>query len=141
MLLRIVREDFTPERTIGRLYVDGAEECFVLEDAVREVPGVSVGEWKVPGRTAIPYGTYQVIINVSARFRRRLPLLLGVPGFDGIRIHPGNTHEDTEGCPLVGKVRTINSVLRSREAFGDLFDKIEAAEALGEGIICEVARQ
>jgi len=73
------------------------------------------------GQTAIPVGTYQIIITPSKRFGRLLPLLVSVPDFDGIRIHPGNKAEDTEGCILVGKTRSSDFIGRSREAFDELF--------------------
>jgi hypothetical protein len=118
VILRLVRRWFTEISTIGELYVDGERECFTLEDRVREGP-------KVPGKTAIPEGTYAVIITQSARFKRELPLLLEVPGFTGIRIHPGNTAENTEGCILVGQTRGADWIGRSRAAFDPLFAKLQ----------------
>lgn len=109
--------------TISELSIEGKFHCYILEDAVREVPGMPVAQWKIPGKTAIPAGTYEVVITQSARFKRDLPLLLDVPGFAGIRIHPGNTAEDTEGCLLPGTHKALDNsaVLHSREAFDDLF--------------------
>lgn len=120
MKLLLKREPH-PEYTIGKLYVDGKYECFTLEDAIRET--------KIFGKTAIPYGTYNVIINQSARFKKELPLLLKVKNFEGVRIHPGNTIEDTEGCILVGTMRTKDGkVLNSRIAFDTLFKKMKESE-------------
>ena len=86
--------------------------------------------WKTKGQTAIPFGTYDVVLSPSARFKRVMPEVLHVPGFDGIRIHMGNTIEDTEGCPLVGFDRTSANVLRSAAAFYALFERLSvAAEA------------
>ena len=86
----------------------------------------SPGE-KIPGDTAIPEGRYQIIINHSPRFKRDLPLLLKVPNFEGVRIHPGNYAKDTEGCILVGRKRIPGMVQESRLAFDALFAKIQAA--------------
>lgn len=121
MMLTLVRRWFTDQSTIGELYLDGAaiQTCFTLEDMVRPV--------KVHGETAIPAGRYQVIITESARFKRALPLLLNVPGFEGIRIHPGNTKADTEGCLLVGTQRGTDVVLKSKAAFTALFGVLQAA--------------
>ena len=127
MNLRLVREPTTDGTTFGVLFVDGHYGCFALEDAVREQPGQPVAAWKVPGQTAIPAGRYRVIVTPSVRFQRPLPLLVDVPGFAGVRIHPGNTVADTEGCILVGADRDSARVLQSRPAFERLFEQIRTA--------------
>ncbi len=121
MKLLLMRTTGTKEFTAGRLLIDGLHECDCLEDEVRAV--------KLQGMTAIPAGTYQVIITMSARFKKRLPLLLNVPGFAGVRIHAGNTALDTSGCVLVGtRPDDDESVLEnSRAAMHDLQTKIQAA--------------
>jgi hypothetical protein len=87
--------------TVGQLLKDGVFFCHTLEDVVR--PLGPNGEGKVLHETAIPAGRYEVIANMSPKFKRVLPRLLLVPGFDGILIHPGTTHEHTWGCILVGE--------------------------------------
>jgi len=128
MKLEVVRTMCGATCTIGELMVNGEHECWTLEDVVRPM-GV-----KVYGETAIPYGTYNVVVTFSNRFQRDLPLVVNVPGFDGIRIHPGNTAADTHGCLLVGKGRTGTSVTESRLAFNTLFTKIRDAFSRGEKI-------
>lgn len=92
--------------TVGQLYEETkyglSAICYTLEDKVREVEGQPVKEWKVQNETAIPRGTYNVSVTLSNRFKIRLPLLHDVDGFTGIRIHSGNSSENTEGCILVG---------------------------------------
>ena len=137
MKIFVARKAGTRGFTAGRLYVDGVLECFTLEDEVREVKGRPVLEWKVPGQTAIPAGTYKVIINYSNRFMRQLPLLIGVPGFEGVRIHTLNTAEQTEGCIGVGADdgRWDDAWLgHSKIAFNKLFPKIQMALAKGEEV-------
>ena len=121
MNLTLQRQPSTNGTTIGELLIDDAHECWTLEDVVRPT-GV-----KVPGETAIPAGRYRVTVTFSKRFQRLLPLVNDVPGFEGIRIHPGNTAADTEGCILVGVTKGENSVGQSRMAFEPLFAKIAAA--------------
>ena len=105
MKLFLQRIAQTPEYTIGRLEINGKFFCHTLEDAVRKE--------KIAGKTAIPAGTYQVIVNRSPKFKRDLPLLLDVPNFEGIRIHRGNTAKDTSGCILVGENKVKGKVINS----------------------------
>jgi hypothetical protein len=127
MQLTLKRRPSSIDSTIGELFIDGVFECFTLEDLVREVPGRPVSEWKVARETAIPAGTYAVIITDSMRFKRQLPLLVNVPGFSGVRIHSGNTAEDTEGCILVGSQVNGDAIIESRKAFDALFEKLSDA--------------
>jgi hypothetical protein len=122
MELLLKRTWLTEKSTISELFVDGVHECFVLEDRYRPPP-----EPKVFGATAIPNGRYEVVITQSPRFKRLLPLVVDVPGFQGIRIHPGNVAADTEGCLLPGCRRGVDQVLESRVAFERLFSKLSAA--------------
>ena len=80
---------------IGDLHIDGKFFCHTLEDEIRPD-----GE-KVYGKTAIPAGKYELILTVSNRFKRLMPLLVDVPMFSGVRLHGGNTSEDSHGCPLI----------------------------------------
>jgi hypothetical protein len=120
--------------TIGQLSVDSMPQCYTLEDVVRPA-----GAPKVFGQTAIPAGVYGVVITFSPHFQRDLPLLVNVPGFESVRIHPGNTAADTEGCILVGVDRASDSIGRSRVAFDALFPKIQQALARGDLVSIEVA--
>ena len=127
MKIEVVRQDFYSNCTIGSLIVDGKFICYTLEDTVREIPGRPVSEWKVQDSTAIPRGTYKLVLTYSNRFKKLLPLLLGVPGYTGVRIHSGNTAEDTEGCILVGNGKGKGFISDSRKAFNRLFDIIQKA--------------
>jgi len=136
MELKLCRKYFYEKSTIGHLYVDGTFECFTLEDKVRE-PGV-----KVPRETAIPYGTYKVIIDFSGRFQCLMPHILDVPMFEGIRIHTGNTDANTEGCILVGAVLENQDFIgSSRVAFDKLFGKLKAALDSGVGIVISIVKE
>lgn len=134
MKLVLERLQLDPDVTIGVLTIDGDFECWTLEDVTRAV-GV-----KVAGHTAIPYGLYPVTITHSPRFGRELPLLGYVPNFTGVRIHPGNTAADTEGCILVGSDRLAKSIGRSRAAFDNLFIKLAAAVRRSEPITIDIER-
>lgn len=138
MQLLLERLELKSDCTIGSLSVDGDWQCWVLEDVVREVKGQPVASWKIPGETAIPYGRYAIDITMSARFKVLLPLLLNVPGYSGVRIHPGNVAANTEGCLLPGMDRHAASVGSSRLAFDALFARLRAAKAAGLPIEIEI---
>jgi len=120
--------------TTGELRINGEFECYILEDYYR----LSKGRKKKHGETAIPRGTYGIRITKSRKFKRRLPLLISVPGFSGIRIHAGNTAKDTEGCLLPGTTRSENFVGQSKRAFNKLFKKLERAQREGKKITIRI---
>lgn len=120
----------TPEYTIGRLEINGKFFCHTLEDAVREQ--------KIMHKTAIPEGTYKVVVNRSPRFKRDLPLLLDVPYFEGIRIHRGNTAKDTSGCILVGINSKKGMVLESTKYEVELTNILKKAQQNGDTITIEI---
>lgn len=113
----ISRRVFTDNSTIGDMYINGKFQCHTLEDTCRRI--------KVDGETAIPAGTYEVILSPSQRYQSIMPRLLDVPGFTGILIHPGNTKLDTRGCILVGETEYKDSIGGSKVAFNNLLPKLE----------------
>jgi hypothetical protein len=133
--LKLIRFAGNDLATIGILTVDGQHECYTLEDTVRP-PHV-----KIYGATAIPPGTYRVIVTMSAKFGRLMPLLVGVPDFDGIRIHAGNSVADTEGCILVGKHYEDDRLVDSAKARDALQAKIVDAIANGKRVWIEVVNE
>jgi hypothetical protein len=135
MKLVLERLHFGDTFTIGQLLIDGVFECWTLEDQTRSL-GV-----KVPGKTSIPYGTFPIDITYSPHFARELPLLKDVPGWDGVRIHSGNTVSDTEGCILVGMDRYGDGrVGRSRDAFRTLMPKLQKAKDDNDVITLDITR-
>lgn len=130
--------------TISKLFINGTFECFILEDKLREnssYSGFTVSYQKIIGKTAIPSGKYKIDITYSQRFKRFLPLLNNVPGFKGVRIHPGNTDKDTEGCLLPGQWTKGGIVTKSRVTFDALFVKLLATVQIGEEILLEISRE
>ena len=111
--------------------LEGAYFCDTLEPTWRDYAN---GAYKVKGRSAIPEGRYAVVISYSPKFKQWLPILLGVPKFEGIRIHAGNTAKDTEGCILVGQNREVGKVLDSRKWLYGLKQKIVEAKDRGEAV-------
>lgn len=117
MELRLRRLYPKPNYTIGKLYVDGIYFCETVEDPVRDHNQDGdlddEGEGKVPGITAIPYGIYDIILSMSPKFGRVLPLLLNVKHFEGIRIHRGKTAANSAGCIIVGENKNPGEVINS----------------------------
>lgn len=145
MEITVKRNPSAQGATLGEMSIDGMFECYTLEPVTREpnpewtqriYPNMAdyVASWKIPNVTAIPRGCYQIIVDFSNHFGRDLPHICGVPGFEGVRIHPGNKAADTEGCTLVGQTKEGNLVFKSKAAFDILFAKIQAALAAGQEV-------
>lgn len=145
MKITVQREPSENGRTYGKLFLDGVYFCETLEDQIRET-AEPVAKWKIRGQTAIPSGEYSVILSDSQHFARVLPELLRVPGYVGVRIHPGNTASQTEGCILVGKERgdlqigakKVNAVLQSQIAFKSLYERLVEATVIKDPITISV---
>lgn len=127
--------------TIGQVFINDQFECYSLEDVIREVDGQPPVKWKVKGKTAITRGRYEVLMTYSNRFGRVMPQIMNVPGFDGIRIHAGNTDEDTEGCILLGLQKADNgeSIMDSQKALKAFTAKLEYAFSQSERVYITVA--
>lgn len=130
MQLKLIRDKGTDACTLSKLYNGSQFLCYAIEDVVRDE--------KIYGKTAIPAGIYHIIITMSTRFKRLLPLLLDVPNYSGVRIHPGNTAADTDGCILPGLLRTDSAVYQSVKAMEMLQPLIQAALDKGEDVTIEI---
>lgn len=117
--IELCREPYTARSTNGQLYFTedaGDPFCFTLEDTVR-ADGI-----KVKRETALPAGLVKVGINMSTRFKREMPIIFtedngyevrkGNVSFKGARFHGGNTHKDSEGCPLCAKNRIDDNTIQ-----------------------------
>lgn len=148
MKLTLKRIALKPTYTIGKLYIDDNYFCDTLEDTVRDTNKdgkFDNGEKKIKGKTAIPYGTYEITTNVvSSRFKNRvwakpyggkIPRLINVPSFDGVLLHPGSSAEDTSGCLLVGKNTIVGRLADSQKTFHALMQKIKNQKNLTIEII------
>ena len=129
MKLTLKRNKLQAKRTFGELLDGNKRLCFVLEDAVREVPGKPVASWKIHGATAIPAGSYRITLENSPRFGADTLTVNDVPGFVGVRMHAGNSEQDTEGCQLLGL---------AVDAHGIVGGTSRPAVALVKGIVKQV---
>ena len=86
--------------TIGRLFIKeevideystGEKLTYLCDTLEPKWRDYAHGDNKIRGKSAIPEGRYPIVITYSPKFKKWLPLLLGVPNFSGIRIHQGNT--------------------------------------------------
>lgn len=127
--------------TIGNLFINGKFYCNIIEDTVRDFNKngtFDCGELKISGHTAIPYGKYEIQVTYSPKFKRKLPLLLNVKHFEGIRIHRGNTEKDSSGCLIPGENTKRGMVLNSTKYELELTNLIESANKKGEKVIIEI---
>lgn len=151
MKLKVVRKYPRETYCIGKLYVDGTYFCDTLEDRIvdkNENGKFDNGEKKVYGKTAIPYGKYSITFTYSPKFAAKpkyaeflkkglMPLLNNVPQFETVRIHGGNTAEDTLGCLLVGRNTVVGKLTESLNTFKKLYQKMWKAYSDGEKITIE----
>jgi len=142
MKLKLHRFFIGEEYTVGNLYIDEEFLCNTMEDKVRDLNKDGdlndPGEGKVYARTAIPYGIYDVELTMSPKFTRLLPLVKNVKHFTGIRIHRGNTAEDSAGCILPGENKVKGKVINSTEWEMRIVEKILEATKRGEKITLEI---
>ena len=150
--LTLLRSYPKEEYTIGLLYVKGRYFSATLEDTDRgllqTMPLEEIRRIKIKGKTAIPKGTYKILLTVSEKFKNRawakpygglVPILVDVPGYSGIRIHPGNTAADTDGCILPGQNLQPGKVLNSTVTYRKLMDEyLYPAHLAGEEIIITI---
>lgn len=135
MKLTLKRIALRSTYTIGKLYIDDAYFCDTLEDTVRDTNKSGKfdnGEQKIKGKTAIPYGTYEIKWTYSPRFKKYTPQLMNVPSFEGIRVHAGNTSADTEGCLILGENKQVGKVLNSRATINKFYQIIKEACSNGK---------
>ena len=135
MNISLIRED-DGTHNFGKLYIDDLYFGETLEDTDRYL---EAGGEKVQDDTAIPRGRYKVTVSMSNRFGRPMPEVHDVPGFTGVRIHGGNTTEDTAGCPLLGAVRTASGIANCKGVNERLMDRLHAAAARNEDVWLEVS--
>ena len=131
MKIEVISDTFSEYSTIGKMYIDGVYECLTLEDKIRNK--------KLYGETAIPRGTYHVTIDYSPKYKKPMPHILNVPGFEGIRIHSGNTAKDTEGCILLGLTKGVDFIGSSVKAFNKFYSKLEKAYEAGDEITITIS--
>ena len=144
MELRLERKYRNNNYCIDKLYINGKYFSDALEDPDRGLTDtMSLEEIKkiqIKGNTCIPYGTYNITITYSPRFKKNLPLLNNVKGFDGIRIHSGNKPQDTEGCLLPGFNKVKGQVIDSRVTTDKLIAQIQQALNKGEKVTITITK-
>lgn len=125
MRITIERKYKKEKYTIGKMYIDGVYFCDVVEDKDKglddSMTESEITAIKVYGKTAIPTGVYDLEWTFSNKFKRFLPEIKNVKGFSGIRIHSGNTAEDSLGCPIIGENKIKGGVVNSRVTCERLF--------------------
>lgn len=132
VVFKLERLQLDEDVTIGQLTIAGHHICWTCEDAERpDANNDGFVDNKIPGKTAIPRGTYKVLRTYSPKFQRTMPQLMDVPGFTGIRIHTGNYADDTAGCILPGLERLPKGVGQSSKAYEEVIKWLDAVEWQG----------
>lgn len=144
MEILLVRNTFTNDYTEGKLFINGAYVCDVIEDADRGLDS-SMSEdvilsKKVYGKTAIPTGRYKVTIDWSNKFQKNLIHILDVRGFEGIRCHSGNSAGDSYGCVICGVKKAPGWVGDSRKTYAVLHNMVEGALQRGESVYITIKK-
>ena len=144
MELRLERKYRSNNYCIDKLYINGKYFSDALEDPDRGLTDTmsleEIQKIKIKGNTCIPYGTYNITITYSPRFKKNLPLLNNVKGFDGIRIHSGNKPQDTEGCLLPGFNKVKGQVIDSRVTTDKLIAQIQQSLNKGEKVTITITK-
>ena len=102
---KIIRVAQGKESTLSQLYINGIFQCYLLEDKIREV--------KIASQTAIPKGIFSLKLNTYGaknvdykkafgELHKGMIEITGLPNFNFVYIHTGNTIKETAGCPLCG---------------------------------------
>lgn len=129
MRLTLKRVANKKDYCVGKLYINGKYFSDTLEDVDRGLDDAmteeQIKEIKIKGQTAIPVGIYTVLLTYSPKYKKIMPLINNVKGYEGIRIHSGNTSKDTDGCVLVGKNTVVGRLTDSRNTFNALFKRLQ----------------
>ena len=121
-VFELKREILTDVSSAGRLYEpDGTLVCDTLEDTDRDLdPNTDWKAVKVYGETAIPYGFYELKMQISPHFKKMMPYVSGVATHSGVMLHSGNKPADSLGCILVGKRVSDDVISNSKVTFNDI---------------------
>lgn len=144
MEITIIRKYKKENYTVGTMLVNGEKFCDTLEDTDRglrqDMSLSQIKKLKRYGVTAIPYGTYRITVYFWPKYRRNYPMVNDVPGYTGVLIHGGATHQQTLGCPLIGENRERGKLTNCEKYVRKLTTMCEEAIKKGENVtltICE----
>ena len=144
MELKLIRKYRKTDYTIGILYINNKYFCEILEDTDRGLKDSmsleEIKKIKIKDQTCIPYGKYQILMTYSPKYKKIMPLVNNVKGFEGIRIHSGNTNKDTSGCLLPGFNKIKGQVINSRETFNKLYSLIQTAINNNKKVTIEITK-
>ena len=144
MELKLIRKYRCSNYCIDKLYINNEYFSDALEDPDRGLTDFmsleEIKRIKIKGNTCIPYGAYNITITYSSRFKRNLPLINNVKGFEGIRVHNGNTPQDSSGCVLLGFNKIKGQVIDSKVTVNKFIDIVQKALNKGEKVTIEITK-
>ena len=125
MRLKLIRDTYSNNSTIGRLYCEEEFLCYTLENKWDD------NKARV---SCIPEGTYEVTTKEYGRFYERyghpIVKLLDVPERSEILIHKGNYPKDTLGCILVGDSKGKDAVFNSSKTYNKIYNIISSTKSI-----------
>ena len=139
MQIMLTRNWKKPDYTIGRIFINNAFFCNSMEPIDRglrqDMPIEDIKRLKVKNKTAIPTGTYKVMMTWSPKYQKKMPQIMNVPCFDGVRFHPGNKPKDTRGCVLPGENSVKGMVVNSTKYFNQFVSMLEGSGGIATLVI------
>lgn len=147
MEITVYRKYKKRDYTVGLLSINGKFICNTMEDVDRGLEDSmqenEIRRRKIPSKTAIPIGKYEIDMNVvSPKFSNypfymqtcqgKLPRLKKVKGFEGVLLHCGNDHTNSSGCILVGMNTIKGKLTNSKETFKHVYALMKEAHNRGE---------
>ena len=122
--------------TIGEWFINGkkfSETCEDKDRGLKDTMSVSkILSLKVYGQTAIPTGTYIIKMTYSPKFANRawakkyggkVVEIMNVKGYQGVRVHPLNSAQDSLGCIGLGRNLEKGKVLQSTAYYEKFVDE------------------
>lgn len=138
MEIQVIRKFKKDTYCIGEMLVNGKHFCDTIEDCDRglrqDMSLSQLKKMKKYGITAIPSGTYNVVVYFWPKYRKKYPLLQNVPAYTGVLIHGLTNASQSLGCIGVGENKIKGGLINSEKYVRELTKMCEEAIQSGEQV-------